>query len=279
MASVMRHRRIRFPAAPGPSPAPTALPASFGVNCTAFSNSVRARTISPDLSASCHAAGPAAIETGRSSRCLCDGSSFRTIITARRKPASLEGCENTMNGRCISFPHYIQRSRRIREYHMWECSRWRRSRAGAGSHGPGTLDTTSQLLLDLALIEEVEGTDAVADHESRRRYYRLTGTDKVRLETEIGHIDSIVRLARRRKLTPEQRSSLLPTVIRSRLIRLNGLLYGAATGPSPKPLVVVRAVVLPSPVGESARGSGCICLMWLRRCGLLLFLRPWRSRA
>jgi len=70
------------------------------------------------------------------------------------------------------------------------------------SHRPGTLDTTSQLLLDLALIEEVEGTDAAADQESRRRYYRLTGTGKVLLETEIGHMDSIVRLARRRKLIP-----------------------------------------------------------------------------
>jgi DNA-binding PadR family transcriptional regulator len=68
--------------------------------------------------------------------------------------------------------------------------------------GPGTLYTTLQRLLDLALIEEVEGTGAATDHENRRRYYRLTGTGKTLLETEIGRMDSIVRLARRRKLIP-----------------------------------------------------------------------------
>jgi DNA-binding PadR family transcriptional regulator len=68
--------------------------------------------------------------------------------------------------------------------------------------GPGTLYTTLQRLLDLALIEEVAGTGAAADHESRRRYYRLAGTGKVLLESEIGRMDSVVRLARRRKLIP-----------------------------------------------------------------------------
>ncbi len=68
--------------------------------------------------------------------------------------------------------------------------------------GPGTLYTTLQRLLDLSLIEEVSGTGAAADHESRRRYYRLTGTGKVLLEAEIGRMDSVVRLARRRKLLP-----------------------------------------------------------------------------
>ena len=68
--------------------------------------------------------------------------------------------------------------------------------------GPGTLYTTLQRLLDLALIEEVAGTGAAADHESRRRYYRLTGPGKVLLESEIGRMDSVVRLARRRKLIP-----------------------------------------------------------------------------
>jgi DNA-binding PadR family transcriptional regulator len=68
--------------------------------------------------------------------------------------------------------------------------------------GPGTLYTTLQRLLDLALIEEVAGTGAAADHDGRRRYYRLTGTGKVLLESEIGRMDSVVRLARRRKLIP-----------------------------------------------------------------------------
>ena len=66
--------------------------------------------------------------------------------------------------------------------------------------GPGTLYTTLQRLLDLGLIEEVEGGRSGGD--SRRRYYRLTGTGKSLLEAELGRMDSVVRLARRRKLAP-----------------------------------------------------------------------------
>ena len=68
--------------------------------------------------------------------------------------------------------------------------------------GPGTLYTTLQRLLDLALIEEVQGTGAAVEHERRRRYYRLTGSGKVLLEDEISRMDSVVRLARRKKLVP-----------------------------------------------------------------------------
>jgi DNA-binding PadR family transcriptional regulator len=67
--------------------------------------------------------------------------------------------------------------------------------------GPGTLYTTLQRLLDLALIEEVQGAAAL-ERESRRRYYRLTGSGKVLLEAEISRMDSVVRLARRKKLVP-----------------------------------------------------------------------------
>ncbi len=68
--------------------------------------------------------------------------------------------------------------------------------------GPGTLYTTLQRLLDLALIEEVQGPGGPIEHESRRRYYRLTGNGKLLLEAEIGRMDSVVRLARRKKLVP-----------------------------------------------------------------------------
>jgi len=66
--------------------------------------------------------------------------------------------------------------------------------------GPGTLYTTLQRLLDLDLIEEVEGSRNAAD--SRRRYYRLTGHGKVLLESELARMDTVVRMARRRKLVP-----------------------------------------------------------------------------
>jgi DNA-binding PadR family transcriptional regulator len=66
--------------------------------------------------------------------------------------------------------------------------------------GPGTLYTTLQRLLDLELIEEVEKKHSSED--SRRRYYRLAGHAKSLLQDELARIDSVVRLARRRKLMP-----------------------------------------------------------------------------
>jgi DNA-binding PadR family transcriptional regulator len=44
--------------------------------------------------------------------------------------------------------------------------------------GPGTLYTTIQRLLDLGLIEETDSAGGQSDHESRRRYYKLTRTGK-----------------------------------------------------------------------------------------------------
>jgi DNA-binding PadR family transcriptional regulator len=67
--------------------------------------------------------------------------------------------------------------------------------------GPGTLYTTLQRLLDLGLILEVEGARNTGQ-DSRRRYYRLTGNGKALLESELARMDSVVRLARRRKLAP-----------------------------------------------------------------------------
>jgi DNA-binding PadR family transcriptional regulator len=64
--------------------------------------------------------------------------------------------------------------------------------------GPATLYTTLQRLLELGLIEEVEGSGSAED--SRRRYYRLVGNGKSLLEAELARMDSVVRLARKRKL-------------------------------------------------------------------------------
>jgi DNA-binding PadR family transcriptional regulator len=68
--------------------------------------------------------------------------------------------------------------------------------------GPGTLYTTLQRLLDLKVIEEVEFAGTTAQRESRRRYYRLAGAGRVLLEAELARLDSLVRLARRKKLVP-----------------------------------------------------------------------------
>ena len=65
--------------------------------------------------------------------------------------------------------------------------------------GPGTLYTTIQRLLDLALIVE---TTKPKSEEGRRRYYQLTGAGKVLLEMEIGRMHSVLRLARQKNLKP-----------------------------------------------------------------------------
>jgi len=66
--------------------------------------------------------------------------------------------------------------------------------------GPGTLYTTLQRLLELGLIQEVSGCDAASERDSRRRYYRLKGAGRTLLETELIRLESVVRLAHRKKL-------------------------------------------------------------------------------
>src|SRR5208283_5211110 len=68
--------------------------------------------------------------------------------------------------------------------------------------GPGTLYTTLQRLLDLGLIEETLMTGKPVERDSRRRYYRLSRFGKLLLEADLSRINSVLELARRRKLTP-----------------------------------------------------------------------------
>jgi DNA-binding PadR family transcriptional regulator len=69
--------------------------------------------------------------------------------------------------------------------------------------GPGTLYTTIQRLLDQSLIEETQGTGEPSDHESRRRYYKLTRTGKSLLAAEIDRMESVLRRVRQKKLMPK----------------------------------------------------------------------------
>ena len=69
--------------------------------------------------------------------------------------------------------------------------------------GPGTLYSTIQRLLDLDLIEETERVGGQSDHEDRRRYYKLTRTGKAILAADISRMESVVRLARDKKLVPK----------------------------------------------------------------------------
>ncbi|HXU49092.1 MAG TPA: PadR family transcriptional regulator [Candidatus Binatia bacterium] len=69
--------------------------------------------------------------------------------------------------------------------------------------GPGTLYTTIQRLLDLGLIRETEISGSQADHEKRRRYYKLTRMGKTVLAADVDRMESVVRLARAKKLVPK----------------------------------------------------------------------------
>src|SRR5258708_24738917 len=69
--------------------------------------------------------------------------------------------------------------------------------------GPGTLYTTIQRLLDLNLIEETENAGGQSNHENRRRDYKLTRTRKTVLAADISRMESVVRLARDKKLVPK----------------------------------------------------------------------------
>ena len=65
--------------------------------------------------------------------------------------------------------------------------------------GPGTLYSTLQRLLEQSLVEEVASPIDSGD-DSRRRYYRLTKAGRILLAAECERIESLVRLARQKRL-------------------------------------------------------------------------------
>jgi DNA-binding PadR family transcriptional regulator len=72
---------------------------------------------------------------------------------------------------------------------------------GQFTMGPGTLYTSIQRLLELALIEE---TSTPSDSQRRRRCYRLSRMGRLALEAELDRMESLVRSAQRRKLAPRE---------------------------------------------------------------------------
>jgi DNA-binding PadR family transcriptional regulator len=70
--------------------------------------------------------------------------------------------------------------------------------------GPGTLYTTIQRLLDLDVIEETESAGGQSDHKNRRRYYiQADPHGKSNLAADLSRMESVVRLARDKKLAPK----------------------------------------------------------------------------
>jgi len=61
--------------------------------------------------------------------------------------------------------------------------------------GPGTLYGTLQKLASTGLIRETATPPDPADHDTRRRYYRLTPKGERRLKAEAVRMQSLVRAA------------------------------------------------------------------------------------
>ena len=71
---------------------------------------------------------------------------------------------------------------------------------GTVTMGPGTLYGTLQRLMDASLVEESEGPGDREDE--RRRYYRLTRSGRLALQTEVRRMEALVRAARAQRIIP-----------------------------------------------------------------------------
>lgn len=84
----------------------------------------------------------------------------------------------------------------LRERHGYEIIKQvREDSNGKINLGPGALYTSVKQLLSRGLILEVTRKD-----DTRRRYYKLSGTGAQALEEQLKYYDSVVSLAQKRKL-------------------------------------------------------------------------------
>jgi DNA-binding PadR family transcriptional regulator len=68
--------------------------------------------------------------------------------------------------------------------------------------GPGTLYGTLQRLMESGVVEEVSGPVSDADHDERRRYYRITRAGRRALGADVDRMDHLVRSARAKDIVP-----------------------------------------------------------------------------
>ena len=67
--------------------------------------------------------------------------------------------------------------------------------------GPATLYTTIQRLLDSERIREIPGPEG---GDTRRRYYRLTAAGKAALQSELAHMEAMVKKSKAMRLRPAE---------------------------------------------------------------------------
>ena len=70
---------------------------------------------------------------------------------------------------------------------------------GGIAMGPGTLYGTLERLMRDGMVVEADTSD-----QERRRYYRLTSSGRLALESELTRIDTAVAAARQRGLLPQR---------------------------------------------------------------------------
>lgn len=73
---------------------------------------------------------------------------------------------------------------------------------GAMRLGPGTLYTNIRRLVGQGLLEETDERPDPEQDDERRRYYRLTDSGRRALGAEAQRLETLVNVARRRKLLP-----------------------------------------------------------------------------
>jgi DNA-binding PadR family transcriptional regulator len=85
--------------------------------------------------------------------------------------------------------------------HGYAIMRWVESESGGHARlGPGTLYTAIKRLLDQGFVREVESRTDPEFDDARRKYYRLTSSGRAAARAEAERLESLVRLAHRRKV-------------------------------------------------------------------------------
>jgi DNA-binding PadR family transcriptional regulator len=72
--------------------------------------------------------------------------------------------------------------------------------------GPATLYSTIQRLVALALIDEISDDSTGTTGDTRRRYYELTNTGRLLLETDVSRMSALARMAKARLVQKRSRA-------------------------------------------------------------------------
>jgi DNA-binding PadR family transcriptional regulator len=86
----------------------------------------------------------------------------------------------------------------------------RRRTGGEISLTASTLYAATKRLLGADLIEEVERTTPQAQHDARRRYYRITSQGRAAAREEARRLERVLAMAREKRLLGSLRATVQP---------------------------------------------------------------------